>query len=247
MKRSWDLGDFEITLREIIASVTIIAVMLLIGFGIAGRIEAYQMDKNAEYYKAVHISDSNMFRYGMDTNLGNAFVYGNLQAVDPVTYPELGGEYMYVKKVKERYTMHTRTVTTTVNGKSQTRTETYWTWDKIGSEDIHSNQIRFLKIDFSYGKVSIPSGDHIKTIKESSNIRYKYYGCQKEYTGTIYTSLKDGSIAEHSEFFPNTDIEEALQKKTSGVGLWIFWIFWIALTGTSIFGFYYLDNQWLEN
>ena len=51
-----------------------------------------------------------MFQYGMDTNVGNAFVYGDLKAVDTVTYPEISGEYMYVEKVKERYTKHTRRV-----------------------------------------------------------------------------------------------------------------------------------------
>ena len=29
----------------------------------------------------------------MRTNVGNAFVYGDLKAVDTVTYPEIGGEY----------------------------------------------------------------------------------------------------------------------------------------------------------
>lgn len=245
--RRLNFGDFEITIREIIASVTIVAVMLMMGFVISGRIEAHQMDKNAEYYKAVHITDSNMFLYGMETNLGNAFVYGSLQAVDSVTYPEIGGEYLYVEKVKEKYTMHTRTVTTTVNGKTQTRIEKYWTWDKVGSEDIHSNNILFLDIEFPYGKVVVPNAEYIETIKESSKIRYKYYGCQKEHTGTIYTFLKDGTIKDGSEFFKNTDIDEALKRKTSGIGLVLFWIFWIVLTGGAVFGFYYMDNRWLEN
>lgn len=245
--RRLNFGDFKITIREIIASVTIVAVMLIVGFMISSKIEAHQMDKNAEYYKAVHITDSNMFLYGMKTNLGNAFVYGSLQAVDPVTYPEIGGEYLYIEKVKEKYTMHTRTVTTTVNGKSQTRTETYWTWDKVGSEDMHSNNIRFLGIEFSYGKVAVPNADYIQTIKESSKIRYKYYGCLKEYTGTIYTFLKDGTIKDNSEFFQSKNIESAVKQKTLGIGLWLFWIFWFALIGGAVFGFYYLDNRWLEN
>lgn len=245
--RRLNFGDFEITIREIIASVTIVAVMFMMGFMISGRIEAHQMDKNAEYYKAVHITDSNMFLYGMETNLGNAFVYGSLQAVDSVTYPEIGGEYLYVEKVKEKYTMHTRTVTTTVNGKTHTRIETYWTWDKVGSEDIHSNNIRFLDIEFPYGKVVVPNAEYIETIKESSKIRYKYYGCQKEHTGTIYTYLKDGIIKDGSEFFKNTDIDEALKRKTSGIDLVLFWILWIVLTGGAVFGFYYMDNRWLEN
>ena len=112
-RKGFDFGDFEITKREILASISIIAVMILIGILISGKISECQMDKNEKYNKAVKIESQEMFRYGMDTNVGNAFVYGDLKAVDTVTYPEIGGEYMYVEKVKERYTMHTRTVTHT--------------------------------------------------------------------------------------------------------------------------------------
>ena len=53
----------EITKREILASITIIAVMLILGFVIAGRIDAHQIQKNSEYYKAVQITDSEQFRW----------------------------------------------------------------------------------------------------------------------------------------------------------------------------------------
>ena len=119
-KNGFDFGDFEITKREILASISIIAVMILIGVLISGKISEHQMDENEVYNKAVKIESTDLFQYGMDTNIGNAFVYGDLEAVDTVTYPEIGGEYMYVKKVKERYTEHTKQVahTKTVNGKS---------------------------------------------------------------------------------------------------------------------------------
>lgn len=82
MKKSWQLGRFEITMHEILASITIIAVMMILGFVFSGKIEENQMDKNAEYYKATKITETEMFQYGMDTNIGNAFVYGDLEAVD---------------------------------------------------------------------------------------------------------------------------------------------------------------------
>ena len=103
--------NFEITKREVLASISIIAVMIMIGIFISNKISEHQMDENEQYNKAVKINSQELLQYGMDTNVGNAFVYGELKAVDSVTYPELGGEYMYVKKVKEIYTQHTRTVT----------------------------------------------------------------------------------------------------------------------------------------
>ena len=75
----------EITKREILASISIIVIMILFGILISTKISEYQMDKNEIYNKAVKIEDQNMFQYGMDTNIGNAFVYGILEAVDTVT------------------------------------------------------------------------------------------------------------------------------------------------------------------
>lgn len=45
---SFDFGDFEITYREILASISIIAVMLLIGFVISGKISQIQDDKKCK-------------------------------------------------------------------------------------------------------------------------------------------------------------------------------------------------------
>lgn len=33
----------------------------------------------------------------------------------------------------------------------------------------------------------------------------------------------------------------------SGSDVIFFWIFWIILTGFCVYGFYYADNNWLEN
>ena len=249
-KRGFDFGDFEITKREIIASISIIAVMILIGVLISGKISEHQMDKNEIYNKAVKIENTDLFQYGMDTNVGNAFVYGDLEAVDTVTYPEISGEYMYVEKVKERYTKHTRQVahTKTVNGKTQTyyTTETYWTWDRISSEDIKCKEISFCGITFKSNKFDIPSTDYIDTIKESSHIRYKYYGTGTKFTGTIFTELKDKTISDNTNFYNNMNIEETVERLESGGGEIGFWILWISLIIIWVFGFYYLDNNWLE-
>lgn len=236
----------EITKREILASVTIVAVMMILGFVIAGRINAYQIQKNSEYYSALQITDSEQFQYGMDTSVGNAFVYGTLEAVDPVTYPEIGGSYLYVEKDEEHYNPHTRTVTKTDSkGNTHTRTETYWTWDHVGSESIHSDRIRFLGIEMDYKKIQIPDGKYIDTIKESSRVRFNYYGTPVESVGTIYTDLRDGTISDESKFFDDSDIETAVKRMTAS-GTWIFWIGWMVLIGASVYGFCYLKNDWLN-
>lgn len=236
----------EITKREILASVSIVAVMLLIGFLISGKIQNSIMDNNERYNKAVKIEDEELFRYGMDTNVGDAFVYGDLKAVDTVTYPELGGEYMYVAKIKERYTMHTRVVTHSNGKTTYTTTETYWTWDRVGSEDVKCKEVSFCGVNFASNKIDLPDDDYIDTIKESSNVRYKYYGVGTEYKGTIFTDLRDKTISDSTSFYNNLTIDETIEKLESDFPIIIFWIFWIGLIGAAVYGFYYLDNEWLE-
>lgn len=246
--RGFDFGDFEITKREILASISIIAVMLLVGFVISGKISNYILDRNEKYNKAVKIENSDLFEYGMRTNIGYAFVYGELQAVDTVSYPEIEGEYMYVEKVEEHYNMHTRTVTTTDSkGHMHTRTEVYWTWDYAGSEEQTCSEISFLGHIFTSNKVDLPSTDYITTIKESSHVRYKYYGVNTEYIGTIFSELRDQTMSDSSPFYENSTIDETINQLESDWELWLFWVIWIIIIGLCVFGFYYIDNEWLEN
>lgn len=246
-----EVYNIEITKKEVLASVSIIAILLLIGVLISSRISEHQMDKNEIYNKALKIKESDIFEYGMRTNVGNAFVNGELRAVDTVSYPEIDGEYMYVEKVKEQYTMHTRTVTfTTGSGKNRrthTRVETYWTWDKVGSEDKTCKELIFCGVNFPSSKINIPSPDYIDTIKESSHIRYKYYGTPTEFKGTIFAKLKDGTIPDNTNFYKDMSIDETYESLKYGNG-WVifFWIIWIVLIIACVIGFYYLENNWLE-
>lgn len=239
----------EITKREVLASVSIVAVMLLIGFLISGKIQNSIMDDNERYNKAVKIEDEELFRYGMDTNVGDAFVYGDLEAVDTVTYPEIGGEYMYVEKKEERYNRHIRTYTTTDGkGRTTTHTQVYWSWDYAGSEDIQCKEVSFCGIVFDSNKIELPSADYIDTIKESSRVRYKYYGTGVKFNGTIFTELKDKTISDNTHFYQDRTIDKTVEHLESKEVFWqvLFWIFWIGLIGAVVYGFYYLDNKWLE-
>lgn len=244
------MDNFKITKREVIASISIIAIMLLISVLISGKISDWMMDKNAEYNKAAKIESLDLFEYGMRTDVGNAFVYGDLLAVDAVTYPEIGGSYMYVEKVKERYTEHTRQVahTRTVNGKTQTyyTTEIYWTWDRVGSEDKKCVEVSFLGHVLPSNKIDIPGSNYIDTIKESYYIRYKYYGTDTSFTGTIFTRLADDTITDGTSFYNNMTIDETVDMLESTAPIYIFWAFWIILIGLAVYGFYYVDNRWLE-
>lgn len=238
----------EITKREVIASISIIAIMLIFGVIISGKISERIMDSNEKYNKAIKIESEELFKYGMRTSSGNAFVHGELEILDPVTYPEIGGEYSYIEKVKERYTMHTRVKTYTVNGKTRTKTETYWTWDRVGSEGIRSEKVKFLGVEFDYAQFLNLEDSYIDTIKESYYIRYKYYGSPIKATGTIFTTLKDDNVGEEIKVYEDMDITETYEYLQKGFGLLLlFWVVWVILIIGVVYGFYYLDNNWLNN
>lgn len=237
----------EITKRELVASISIVAVFLIIGILISGKLNETVMDANEKYYKALKVDTKEMFQYGMDTSIGNAFVHGDFEAVDTVSYPEIDGEYLYIKKVKEKYTMHTRTITTTVNGKVKTSTQTYWTWDVVGRESKQSKEVSLLGISFNTSQFNIPSGNYIATIKESSHIRYKYYGHPAKSNVTIFTSLKDGNIEESNiPIYKDLNIEQTIERLEQNFGVSVFWIVWLGFTMVVAIGFCLLENNWLN-
>lgn len=245
--KSFQVSDFEITVREIIASISIVAVMILFGILISSKIEEYQMDKNEEYNKALKIESTDLFKHGISTNAGNAFVYGNLKAVDTVTYPDLEDKYMYVKKEEQHYNVHTQTYTTTDSkGRTHVRTRTYWSWDYAGSESKMCKEISFCGVIFPSNKIHLPDEEYISTVNKSSFVRYVYYGVRTKCAGTIYTKLADNTISDNSCFYNNSSIDAAVDKLESNHFVVVFWIAWIVVIAGVVFGFYYLDNEWLK-
>lgn len=240
------------TKREMLCSVGILAILLVVGLLISSKINDRMMDSYQEYNTALHIvEDPGLFRYGMNTNVGNAFVYGELAVVDPVTFDELNHHYSYIKKVKERYTQHSRTVTYTTRDSqghttTHTRVEHYWTWDEVDYEDKHSTKITFLGLPFKYEQITFPSPQKITTIRESSRIRYVYYGAETSYHGTLYTVLENANISQ-ARFYNAKDIETLIKELESKTPLVVFWVVWILLEIIVVMVFARFENAWLED
>lgn len=237
----------EITKREIIASIAITCFLIIIGILIGNKLNESHIDKVNEYNKAVKIKDSDLFQYAMKTNIGNAFVEGKLLALEPVSYDRIPGEYLYIKEIKEKYVMKTKVVTTRVNGKSVSRVKTYWEWDEVSRSDKISNKVNFLGVDFQTSKISIPSSDYIDTVKESSRVRYKYYGYPIESYGTIYTSLKNDTMDnDKNNFYKDKNIDETLKYLSLNIFIFVFWTIWLIITGVIVYYFCLLENDWLN-
>ena len=248
-----------VTKREILFSIVILAIMFIFGFIISSNISDSLLNDYQEYNTALQIDgDKDIFQHGMETNIGNAFVYGKLKAIDTVSYNEIDGEFSYIKKVKEKYTKHTRTVTktrTNSKGKTETYTETevYYTWDYVSQESKHSKKITFLGVEFPYGTIHLPSDREIKTIYKdgdfwhsAGDIRYIYYGAPTKSKGTLYAELKDNTISK-VHFYHNQSIEETIDGLEAEWQTPVFWVVWVILTSGIVAVFYFIDNRWLED
>lgn len=236
----------KVTKREVLFSIIIAVVWLILGLIIADNINANSLKKQQTYNTALQIDyDADLFSYGMRTDIGSALAYGTLSTLDTVSYPEIDGEYAYIKRVREEYTMHIRYGT---DSKGNSYQEIYYTWDEKGKDVIHCDTISFLNNTFTYGTITFPSTYHLDTIYETPNVRYKYYVCDAAYEGTLYAELTDGTIS-NTTFYEDYTIDETIEliHSEGEVSLIIFWILWIIGMGIIIFLFYYLDNNWLED
>lgn len=239
----------EITKREIVVSISIVAIMMIFGVLLYGDVSEMIMDSNERYNKAIRIDSEELFRYGMSTNVGDAFIYGDLVILDPVTFPEVGGEYSYIEKITEEYTEHTREVTyTDSEGETYTEIEIYHTWDTIRRENIKSQDVTFLGVEFSFSRFDVLVTNYIDTKYVNSDLRNKYYGSPIKATGTIFTSLNNNDIGNDITLFEDRDIEETYNYLTSEIGsLILFWIIWIGIIIGCVYAFYQSDNNWLNN
>lgn len=243
----FDFDEFEVTKRELIGSVVIVAFMMAIGFLISEKISEVYEDKQRKYNQAIDVESPELFEYGLATNVGNVFAYGELRAVDPVTFPEIGGHYFEIEKEREEYTEHEREVEhTDSEGNTYYTTEVYYSWDCASSEFLHCTEIEFLGIEFDAEKINYSNSKYIKTIYEDSYNRFVYYGTAPECNGTIFTTLSKNTISDNTRFYANQTIGAVRESLTGDVGILFFWIAWIMLMILAVYGFYYLDNRWLD-
>lgn len=252
--RTYLVNNMEITKREILFSVIIIFIMLVIGVCLDSKIQDSKQEELSEYYRAVKIENQEMFQYALDTSAGNALVYGEITAVDPVGFNGYDGEYYYIEKVYEHYTRHTRTVTSTDSkGKTKTRVEVYYTWDVVDRETKKSKSFNIYGSNFENPINGLPyqkSGN----FRIDSDDRYHFVYVPDNFIGTMETKIgKDEIYSFYGEsdirFYYNQSPNEVISDMENSLNSFqiTFWIGWILLTSGCVALFCYFDNRWLED
>lgn len=248
----------EIKKREVLFSIVIICLMVVIGNALSDFIFQGLILRAEEFSTSTIITDKDQFSYAMSTDFGSSLVYGDVTTTSPVTYDEIGEKYIYIEKVKQHYTMHTKTVTKKVGKKKITETKTYYTWDRVSSDNKMSETIMFLGVEFNSDILKLPTHrldlDSIDVdnrgnyIYETSKDRYYYIVTDLKLTGTVKADLKNNTMNISSSFYNNQTPEQVKEmvKNDVSFAITLFWVIWIVLIVAVLIGFFYLENRWLD-
>lgn len=155
------MNNFEITLREIIISLTIIGIGIAAMIFTTSKIDDSYVGKNDIYLTAGIYNDQTEFDYGLNGGTGYAFIEGDVEPVGSVTLPELKGEYVYIKRVKECYSAVTKTRTVTYScgkNKTCTRVETYidYEWVTKSKDYFHVDFFTINGYTIKWDDISTP-------------------------------------------------------------------------------------------
>ena len=244
------MEEFKITKREILFSTIILCVMIGIGVWISNPILRSASEDAIKTVSAVKVDDADQFSYIRRTNVGDFLADGTLIAIKPVSVPELSGKYMKIKKVKEKYTTHVRTYTTTDGkGHTTTHTQVYHSWDPVHTDTFCVDSVEFLSERFKLDSIDYyVDTDYKETQKESSTIRYVYYTHPTSVSG-VMTGVCDDKKYKDVSFKRNRTIEDEIasaERRINNAPI-IFWILWTLLSAGIVFLFYYFENEWLED
>lgn len=249
----------RITGREFLFSVVIVSLWVGLGIIVSRPILASLTKKALKTVEAHQVSDSLKFSYLKRTDAGDFLAESTLEAINPVSIKDIPGEFLEIRKETEKYTYHVQTYTTT-DGKGHTtvHTRTYYSWDSQGTPSKWVvDSVSFLGAGFKLSEVGgfshRPQSD--TTIYENSrvfhlagDIRYCYYTYPRSTKGVMRGRCEDKEYKDLM-FTSGGQIERIIKRAERNIKSvpWIFWALWILFLGFGVFGFYYIENDWLED
>lgn len=242
----------EITKREILASVTILAVMVGIGVWLSAPILSKATERYFAVASSVVVNTDDEFDYISRTNAGRFLANGTLSVIDTVRIEELPGVYSFIKKVKEEYRLHTEVYTTTDGkGHTTTHTRTYHSWDEVKHWNYKAERAMFRGKEFKIDEVYRVRAQKdtiikVKTKMFENDTRYVYYTAPVSFGGVMLGNAMNHKY-DDPKFINGLTAEQYIknaERKLNGNSI-VFWILWSLLTAGMIVGFYALENKWL--
>ena len=251
MKGSDNLYVFgiEIKKREIAVSLVIILLAVSMGFLLHGCIKEQILEGARIYNRAFKAQTIEQFRYGAQTNIGNALMSGVLSSKDSVTTDHADGQYMSLEVFEQHYTMHTRTVTTTDSeGNTTTTTEIYYSWDNVDREEKSVEAFSFYDFVGSVANLRVNS-DYITTDTRGDD-RWQVYGLPTSFSATLFVNLRDNSIFPINnrgiEVYRDQTVDQVVSAKNSNAGATVFDVVYTLAIVILVAVFIAADNDWLD-
>lgn len=215
----------------------IFLLMLLIGMYIARKEREKAADKSADFRKALEIETDHDFAYGIETNIGYAFVYGIIRAINPIKPSWCDNELLSYEIIEEELQERVDYVPVTEyddDHMSHTRMErhVYYEWVMIGKENQNVDEIEFRGKVLPYNKIKMPDCYLLKRENTGFNRRNSYYILKNNLAGSIFTFLSENGISDKSRFFSGLNSKAAKIKaiKDEQNRVKQFWILWLLIT-----------------
>lgn len=168
-----------LTNRKLLLSLGVaVGAVLFIAIGVSlhNAITNGAEEKARLYQYALQTQGDEQFNYSIDTKQGNVLAVVTVSPVDLVKFDEMNKEFVKVKKTKERYTRHERTVCETkyrtetvydsTTGTSSTEQvpyeechqETYYTWDEIDRWEKEAKEVDMAGRKYPLGLFAFGTG-----------------------------------------------------------------------------------------
>lgn len=136
----------------IVIGLIVVSVLLdiVVGFGLSNK----ERQHASVYRTALKTTNKDRFNYIVKSQQGKVVSYAKMTGSDPAKFHEMTTkrQFMAVRRTLERYTMHTRTYT---DSKGNTHTETYWTWDYAGDDEVHTKKLTIFGRRYSAAKFNL--------------------------------------------------------------------------------------------
>ena len=261
-KTVFTLDNGYVSLGEILFSIIFVILFCTLGIVVTSIVSDTLEEYNESVRKSAKLKTVEMFVYGKNTHVGDAYTIANIDSYAPVTLEELRKEYMYIEQVFEHNTEHTRVVST---GKTS-RIEHYYTWDETKTDIYNDDIVLFNGVEVSFDDVGNLdlckdtlklSEDNIfgyktKRISENyvyidSDDRYYYKVIPKSLSGAATVSLQDGEV-DNIRYSDAVDVDTLVKRDTANsTGICILlWGILLILCGFVVYMFVGRENEWLE-
>lgn len=187
----------------IVIGLIVVSVLLdiVVGFGLSNK----ERQHASVYRMALKTTHKERFNYIVKSQQGKVISYAKMTGSDPVKFHEMTTQrhFMAVRRTLERYTMHTRTYT---DSKGNAHTETYWSWDYAGDDEVHSKKLSVFGRQYSANKLNLDRFykdiDANKLINHGTGLSGSYYylnGIERYRYEVIPMSIKGSFIADTSK------------------------------------------------